>query len=226
MNDYSPEILSRKWKGRMQTLLEDVRGLWETARPRKGLLSFGVPEADAKDDEVTPASAKKALLYHGRIVWGLISRAFFPAYIPGKNTHYGSVVYALDAHEPDSIFELACSVNELRADHAPPPPGTERVAEAIRDDRSSFTRILLPVEVGAHGTSYFANLCLHRTRLPLGYIHDRLLPLLVAPEETEWCCILPLRGWPQSLKGIWSSEAPVYSPRAFDGMLRAYSIEP
>ena len=226
MNDYSPEILSRRWKGVLPSLLADTHSLWKTVRPRKGFFSFLAPEPDAKDDEVTPAAAKKTLLYEGHVVWGLISRAFFPAYIPGRHTHYGSVVYALDPHEPDSIFELAWSVNELRAQNVAPPPGTERIAAAIRDDQSNFARILLPVEVGAHGTSYFANLCIHRTRLPLGYIHDRLLTILVAPGKTEWCCILPLRAWPPELKKIWSSGPPAYEPSAFAGMLAMYKIEP
>jgi hypothetical protein len=226
MNDYSPAILGQKWKGHLAALLADTAKLWNATRPRKTLFSFGQTEADLKNDQMTPRSANEALLYRGRIVWGLISRAFFPAYIPGRHTHYGSVVYALDTHEPDSIFELAWSVNQLREPGVTPPPGTEKIAAAIRDDRSNFVRLRLPVEVGAHGTSYFANLCLHRTRLPLGYIHDRLLPILVAPEITEWCCILPLRGWPPALRQIWSSGRPAYDPASFDQMLRLYKIEP
>jgi len=176
MNDYSPAKLAQKWTGRLESLLSETRKLWDTKRPRKTWLSLRAPEADAAHDQMTPRSAQKVLGHRGRVVWGLVSRAFFPSYIPGRNTHYGSVVYGLDHHEPDSIFELAWSVNQLREAGVTPPPGTERVAAAIRDDRSNFVRLKLPVEVGAHGTSYFANLCIHRTRLPLGYIHDRLLP--------------------------------------------------
>ena len=225
MSDYFPAKLSEKWTN-TEPLLRDVRDLWEKSRPRQRLLSFGLPEPDARDDKITPRGAKKAMLYRGSVVWGLIARAFFPSYLPGRNTHYGSVVYALDSHEPDSVFELAWRVNQLRENNSPPPVGTEQIASAIRDDRSSFRRLRLPVELEAYGEAYLSNLCIHRSRLPTGYVHDRLLPILVAPSETEYCCILPLRFWTAMLKQIWSSGPPAYEPSVFTEMLAVYKVQP
>ncbi len=226
MGDYSPAKLSAKWAGHMQPLLAAARAQWERARPRLTLLPLHWQIADIRKDRGTPPKAKKALLFRGRVVWGLVSRAYLPAYVPGHRTHHGSVVYSLDAREPDSIFELAWAVNELRANRLTPPPGTESVAAAMRDDRSAFARLRLPEEVGAYGEAYLANLCVHRTRLPGGYLHDRLLPILVFPERTEWCCILPLRGWPQPLQELWLSGPPANDPVEFNRMLAAAKVRP
>ena len=226
MGDYSPEKLSAKWEGRLQPLLTAIRAQWERTRPRLPFLRLRWQVPDIRNDRATPLRAKRALLFHGQVVWGLISRAYLPAYVPGRRTHYGSVVYAVDTYEPDSIFELAWAVNQLRADRLPPPPGTEKIADAMRDDRSVFTRLRLPLEAGAYGEAYLGNLCIHRTRLPGGYLHDRLLPLLVAPEKTEWCCILPLRGWPQKLRELWLSGPPANDPVEFNRRLAEANVKP
>jgi hypothetical protein len=226
MSDYSPDKLASKWRDRLPPLFDETAQLWKEGKPRRRLFSFGPPESDLRHDQQTPPKAKATLLYHGRVVWGLIARAFFAAYLPGRNTFYGSVVYSLDAYEPDSIFELAWRVNELRKNNAPPPKGTETIARAIRDDSSDFARLRLPTEVDAYGSSYLANLCIQRTRLPKGYLHERLLPILVSPEETEWCCILPLRFWSPKLKEIWLTGSPAYEPAEYAQMLPHYKIQP
>jgi hypothetical protein len=234
-HEYSPERLARKWTGQLDTLLRETRALWDAGRSRKKpLLSFRLPEADSNDDQQAPRADREKLLYQGQVVWSVIARAFFPAYVPGRNTHYGSVVYGLNPEDAgtvssfeDSVFDLAWQVNELRREGAPPaPPGAERVAAAISDDRSSFARIRLPESIGAHGESYFANLCVHRTRLPTGYLHERLLPLLIAPGVTEWCCILPLRFWAPRLREIWASGPPISPPERYAAMLAHYNIKP
>lgn len=226
MNAYSPSKLSKKWRTYLEPLLTESQDRWSQLRPRRSFFSWGFPEDDAADDRLAPATDKKALLYKGEVVWGVISRAFFPAYLPGRHTHYGSVVYAVDNQAPYSVFEMAYRVNELRDGVTVPPEGTVHIAAMIRDDHSDFSRVRLPSVLGAKGDAYLANLCLHRSRLPLGYVHDRLVPLLIAPTETEWCCLLPLRAWSPKLQEIWGSGSPAYYPSAFASMMVAYNIEP
>jgi hypothetical protein len=226
MSDYSPENLSRKWKGLLPQSLEETSQRWALGKPRKRFFSFKALESDLDDDQQAPRDFKTKLLLNGEVVWGLIARSFFAAYVPGRNTHYGSVVYSVEKHEPDSVFELAWRVNELRKDRSIPPKGTEAIANAMRDDTSGFARLRLPVELDAFGESYLANLCIHRTRLPGGYLHDRLLPILIAPKQTEWCCILPLRFWSPGFKEVWLSGPPAYEPSQFSYMFAQYKIQP
>jgi len=229
MGDYTPEKASEKWVAEMQSLLASTRELWKVQRPKQWLLFRSLQplrEKDAPRDRLALQHAKESLLYRGYVVWGCITRAYFPAYIPGKHTHYGSVVYTLVERDPSPVFQLAQAVNRLREDRSPAPAGTEKVAAAIRDDHSTFVRLKLPAEIGADPRSYLGNICIHRTRLPSGYLHDRLLPILVIPEETDWCCILPLRGWPPRLREIWLSGPPAYQPDAFDRMLKDHKIRP
>ena len=226
LNDYLPEKLSRKWQGHTATLLEVLAKCWEISRPRKGFFSFGFIEPDSRLDQMTPVAEKRILHYEGSVVMGHFARAFFPAYIPGTATHYGSVVYSIDPVPADSLFELAWRVNELRKDSSPPPSGTENVALAIRDDQSQFARIMLPPSVSGLERAYFGNICVHRSRLPLGYLHDRLVPLLVAPGKSEWCTLLPLRFWDDKFKSIWSSGPPAYDPEPFKAQCYLSRIQP
>ena len=164
--------------------------------------------------------------YDGYVVLGHFARAFFPAYIPGNHTHYGSVVYSTDPGDCDGVFELAWRVNQLREIGYTPPPGTEKVARAIGDDHSNFVRLDLPTQLGGNGKGCFGNVCIHRSRLPLGYLHTRLVPILIEPRRTKWCCLLPLRFWGSTLTEIWQSGPPCYSPELFAEQCRAVGIQP
>lgn len=210
----------------MKAMLAGVRALWEREKNRKGFLSFSNPDKDVKNDSATSASANNALLRNGRVVWAWIARAFFPSYMPGVNTHYGSVVYAMDENEPDSLPELWEAVNRLRDPNVVPPKGCEKLAIGMRTDRNCTARLLLPPELGALGESYFADMCILRTRLPGGYLHRRLVPILAASRDTEACCILPLRGWTPEFKQLWLSGPPAFDPRQFSGMLQKYKVTP
>ncbi|MEI9895254.1 MAG: hypothetical protein WDN28_15525 [Chthoniobacter sp.] len=100
MDDYSPERLSFKWGDQLPTLLAETRKIWEQSRPRKTWFSrFGL-ERDARQDAGTPIAAQAVLQDEGRVVWAHVARAFFPAYMPGRHTHYGSVVYAWKITSP------------------------------------------------------------------------------------------------------------------------------
>lgn len=210
----------------MDSLLRETQELWSAHGPKKPLFSSKLPEKDAHDDAQVPAKDKRALLYKGQVVWAMFARAFFPAYVPGRNTHYGSVVYSVTPHAPYSVFEMVYRLSELRDGSSLPPHGTEEIAAALNDDESNFSRLRLPSTLGAQGEWYFANVCIHRSRLPLGYLHDRLVPILIAPAETEWCCILPLRYWAPKLKDLWGSGPPAHPPSRFTDMMQTHGVEP
>lgn len=175
---------------------------------------------------MAPMWAKRTLSYEGKVVLGHIARSFFPAYLPGQRTHYGSVVYSTNDIPTMQLFAMAFEVNELRKDKTPPPPGTERIARAMRDDRSRFARLALPLCVSRLESCYLANLCIHRTRLPLGYLHDRLVPLLIAPHKTQWCCLLPLRFWALSFTTLWKSGLPALAPEPLKAQCAMFGVRP
>ncbi len=226
MTDYDPSKLAEKWPRSLQALLADCQQRWDSGRPKRRWWSFGEPEADLPQDQASPRDDQRLLAYDGIVTLGHFARAFFPAYIPGDQTHYGSVVYANDPASSDEVFHLAWRVNELRQDGSTPPPGTEAVAKAIRDDHSDFSRIEMPAALGVGAGRYFANICIHRGRLPLGYIHSKLVPILILPERTPWCSILPLRFWSPELVDIWKSGAPAYPREPFALQCRAFGIRP
>jgi hypothetical protein len=226
MSEDSPSLSAAKWRVPLSELRDECQSLWERGRPRKPWLKPRDPEADGDRDEGTPKGDRMILGYHGYVVLGHFARAFFPAYIPGTRTHYGSVVYSLDPAGCDDLFELAWRVNQLRKSGAPPPPGTEQVAWAIGDDQSQFSRLDLPAQLGGNGKGCFGNLCIHRSRLPLGYLHSRLVPILIEPRRTKWCCLLPLRFWSSHLIGIWQSGPPCYPQEVFSARCRALGINP
>lgn len=213
-----PEHLLKKWDGKLELLLSKLNESWDLSN------SDRPPMKDSRNDTMTPRSDKKKLLLHGKVVWGVVTRAFKPAYIPGKHTFYGSVAYSLDSL--DCPFELAWKVNQLREYYPTIPKGAEKVAKSIQNDLSNFARMKLPKELDITGESYFANICIHRERLPLNYIHNRLLPVLVAPDKTKWCCILPLEYWDEEFKQIWTSGPPIYLPEEVTDILVEYDVKP
>lgn len=184
------------------------------------------PEFDLWADHVTPWDDRMMLAHEGTVVLGHFVRAFFPAYIPGRRAHYGSVVYGKDPAMCTEVFDLAWRVNELRQNHRPPPQGTEIVASSIRNDQSSFPRIELPPALGVEKGRFVANLCIHRSRLPLGYIHSRLVPLLICPDKTHWSCLLPRRFWSPRMVEVWKSGPPVYPREAFAAQCRYMRVKP
>ncbi len=226
MSDYDPESLASKWTVPLHELLNECQSLWSAGRPRRSWLSLGYPESDMRLDSMTPSRDLKTLMFDGVVTLGHFARAFFPAYIPGRHTHYGSVVYSDDTTAAAQLFDLAWRVNELRRDSGPPPMGTETVARAIRDDRSDFSRIEMPPALGVGPGRYFANICIQRSRLPTAYVHSRLVPLLIRPELSNWCCLLPLRFWSPRLTEIWRSGDPAYAPEPFIQQCRRFSVKP
>jgi hypothetical protein len=226
VSDYDPALLARKWASSLDDLCSETEQLWIAGRPQRPRFSWGLPEKDLSHDQITPRRDLTTLAYDGRVVLGHFARAFFPAYIPGMNTHYGSVVYCADPHASGGLFDLAWRVNQLRKDALPPPPGTEQVAFAIRDDQSDFARIEMPLALGVGSGRYFANICILRSRLPSGYLHSRLVPILICPEQTQWCCLLPLRFWSPRFSGIWASGDPAYPAATYLPHCRRLNIQP
>jgi hypothetical protein len=226
LNDYSPKKLMEKWAEHISDLPGRMTRRWESGRPQKRFFLSVPSESDSAADQLTPPKDQRLLLQEGYVVMGHFARAFFPAFIPGKMTHYGSVVYCLDPAPVEKLFELAWRVNLLRKDNSPPPAGTETVATAIRDDRSQFVRLRLPPQVSTVEQSFFANICIQRTRLPFGYIHDRLVPLLVAPQKTEWCMLLPIRFWDDGFKEAWCSGPPANDQKLFHTRCQLHRITP
>ena len=226
MSDYAPHVLAAKWNSLLGEVFRECQVLWDNRKPARGWLMFGSGERDSAADQMTPERDRELLLKEGRVAMGHFARAFLPAYIPGVHTHYGSVVYSTDPAHNEQLFELAWRVNELRRGANRPPAGTEEVACAIRNDRSDFARIELPPELGVEQGCYFANICIHRTRLPLGYIHSRLVPILIAPEKSPWCSLLPLRFWGETFQRIWKSGPPACPAEPFIESCRGAGIEP
>jgi len=222
----SPAELAAKWRVPLNELREECQSLWEKGRPRKPWLKLRDPESDGDRDQETPKGDRIILGYDGHVVLAHFARAFFPAYIPGYRTHYGSVVYSSDPAACDDVFEISWRVNQLRKSGAPPPPGTEVVARAIGDDQSEFSRLDLPPQLGGNGKGCFGNLCIHRDRLPMGYLHSRLVPILIEPGRTRWCCLLPLRFWSATLTKIWESGPPSHPLDLFSVRCRAMGIQP
>lgn len=226
MSNYDPAILADKWPRSLRPLLAECQQRWASGRPKRKWWSFRDPEADLSQDRRSPRADRLLLSYDGHVTLGHFARAFFPAYIPGDQTHYGSVVYASDPTSCDEVFDLAWRVNELRRDHSRPPAGTEIVAQAIRDDTSDFARIEMPSALGVGTGRYFANICIHRSRLPLRYLHSRLVPILIHHSATPWCSLLPLRFWSPQMIEIWESGSPAYPAEEYAAHCRKFGIRP
>jgi Fe-S cluster assembly iron-binding protein IscA len=161
---------------------------------------------DPRDD--VPASVRphyEQLLREGEVVWGHVVMANRALYEPGDRDHPGNVVYSPKAHfdeHPEDLTAIAHAVYALK-DTAPDDPALAEVAATISDDYNGVEKQRLPKALTGGRVVYLAWTIFHRSRLPKGYLADRLVPLLICPKQTPANMVLPLPYWPRELAEQW-----------------------
>jgi Fe-S cluster assembly iron-binding protein IscA len=145
------------------------------------------------------------LLTSGQVVWGHTVMANREMYSPGRLDRPGNVVYSPERYfdnRPHRLADVADAVGALKYT-LPDVPDLAEVAETISDEYNAVKRQWLPDQLTDGREVYLAWIILHRSRLPSGFLSDRLLPLLIHPEKTWANMILPIPYWAPSLVDEW-----------------------
>ncbi|HEV2695650.1 MAG TPA: hypothetical protein VG347_22350 [Verrucomicrobiae bacterium] len=188
-----------------------------------------MPEPSCWQDVVMPDRTAKFLLYNfGQIVWGVFARAFWPIYTPGKNNHYGSVVFGFDPFFKDTpaLFEMTEDLRTLR-ENGGEPKHLKKFASQIRND--SFptpNRVRIPPELAGERKAYFQSIYIPRPSLPGGYLHSRLVPIIVHP-MCSYAILMPVKFWPEKFKAKWLEGKPPLDSQALADYRRSFpNVEP
>lgn len=158
----------------------------------------------------------------GLLTWGVFTRAFWAIYQKGTSPlFFGSVIVsgARDDEDAPSLFEVAEQVRVIR-DCDVPTDGIEDFADVIRDDYSMPMRVAVPESVAMQGGYFLQSIGIPRRKLPHGYLHHRLVPIVTHP-RIPYATILDCRFWNEDFKRIWRSGNPLLT----EDNLRRYREE-
>ena len=216
MQNFNAESAYKRWQGELG------QHLTETIKAFKSHSLIKMPDSSCWQDTVMPDRTAKFLVYNfGRVVWGVFARAFWPIYIPGKHDHYGSVVFGFDHFFNDSpaLFEIVEDLRALREQGGEPKHLNKFAAQIRNDSFPTPNRVRIPPELAGERKAYFQSIYIPRTSLPGGYLHTRLVPIVVHP-MSSYAIMVPLKFWPEKFKAKWLEGKPPLDAQA----LAAYHI--
>lgn len=199
----------------MGTFLEEMR-VRRNAAWRRGILD----RAGWRDRTGSVINKAQVGLF-GRVVWGVFARAYWPLYGPGVNDHHATVILSFDRFFDDSpgLFEIAEDLRRLR-ELGGETRRQRKFAAALRDDFRSRPKVRVPRELAGGRRVYFQSVYVPRSRLPGGYLHHRLVPVVAQP-LSSYAAILPLAQWPESFREKWLVGEPALAAETVAGYRRA-----
>jgi hypothetical protein len=149
----------------------------------------------------------------GIITWGVFTRAFWPIYQRGVSPRfYGSVIFSSSPEDEDapSLFEIAQEVRTARDDDVAI-DGIEDFLSIIRDDYSLAMRVPVPEVLAMDPGYHLQSIGIERHKLPQGYLHHRLVPILTHP-RIPYATLVDCKYWSPGFTAIWQSGDPLLTP--------------
>jgi hypothetical protein len=211
-----------RWGDSAPEHLRELRALY--SKQGKAYLS---KEKRIRDPEGDAIPNRKLVFSSGTVVWGFFVRAFWPCYMAGRYSHYGTVIVSFDPalEDPKTLFEVGARLRNLRKP-VQVPPSLKDFVTALRDDYKGVPRLKIPGELTGGREIYFQSILALRNRLPTGILHHRLVPVLAHP-ESEYCTLVPHLCWPGEFKATWlKGDAPLSAKELAGYQARFPSVKP
>ncbi len=184
---------------RMNERLEECRAALSGAR-RRGL---GFLEAYGPDPILAPEVQRRLapVWEHGRVVLGCIVKANARLYMAGDDSLLGYLIF----HPGDEFVAAPRHLRFLafwarRYAPAEADSAAARLAEIVADDYAFVSNERIPGRLAFGYEVYYTRALLLRAAFPCRRIEDPLVPLLIWPEGSPDCCVLPGRLW---ARGAW-----------------------
>jgi hypothetical protein len=168
------------------------------------------------------AFAKWRTVIFGRVTWAVFTRAFWAIYQPGLSpVFYGSVVVSDDVADEStpSLFEIAEYSRRVK-EYDVPIDGIEEFARVIRDDNSLPDTMEIPVGIAMKRGVFLQTVGIERARLPCGYLHHRLLPVVYL-RRSGFVSIVHHRYWGAEFSARWCAGDALLSEEE----LREYRVD-
>jgi hypothetical protein len=149
---------------------------------------------------------QRSLIEHGRVVWGRIVQADRRLYHSANQDPYPALAIPCpnEAHPAtpallDRIAARLVAAKLGRLDH----PSALNLAELLVEDHARRLRLPLPPSLGEDHQVFGTTVMVHPQQLPVPFLVDGLVPLLVATATTRAAMILPARFWSESMEEVW-----------------------
>jgi Fe-S cluster assembly iron-binding protein IscA len=198
MESVSPEFWAR--------CLDQCRTAWGKPSFRNLWgLTLRSPEYQLRGIEEPLFSSYLPLGKHGQIVWASFAQVNSGMLQPGEEDLPGVTVYSPDSYydqHPEELREISLACFELKGT-VPKDPQLRAVAERLTDEYDSTPRIELPEELSAGRRVFMGSTVFQRKRVPKGYLQGHVLPLVIAPEHSQFNMVPALSIWPQVWKEDW-----------------------
>lgn len=141
------------------------------------------------------------LLKHGRVVLGALVQANMELFAPLRKDLPALAVWS---EEPDWDADIpamrAWGYRIFQLKGQEPEGDLERLTRTMNNERARPQNYPLPESFTGGKKIFLSSLVVFRRHLPYGYITSGILPLLVHPEGTPSCMVLPGRYWANELK--------------------------
>lgn len=152
---------------------------------------------------------QEILLTRGDVVFAHLIQANSLLFQPGDNDAPAAIVFSSDRYYDDHVDELLTlghAMFDLKG-KTHDDPELERFAKAITDEVSALFNFKLPEKITDGRKVYYSTIVVHRKHLPTKYLKTGWFPVLVQPETTEACMILPSKYWAPNLVKSWSLDS-------------------
>jgi len=144
---------------------------------------------------------RNKILQHGRIVWGHIVQANMNLFylLPGDAP--ATAIYSLDSRfdeDPQPLKEIAKKIYELKG-KTQDNSSLVNISNFITNEMARPSKEVVPSVLAGDTQYLLTTIMVMRKHMPFGFLSARLLPLVVAPGQSEWSFVLPARYWPTAL---------------------------
>jgi hypothetical protein len=150
---------------------------------------------------------KNDLLKRGHIVWGQVVQANQLLFYPGMDNAPADVLFCPNPHSqnnPEALASIADRLYEIKGSQ-PDDPELAKLAAAITDESGRHFGLSIPQSLSPDFPTETSVIYIVRKHLPNGYLTQKVLPLLIYPEQPRIVMVLPCRYWPVEMEDWWIS---------------------
>ncbi|MFX1507569.1 MAG: tetratricopeptide repeat protein, partial [Promethearchaeota archaeon] len=140
---------------------------------------------------------RQELLYkYGKVVWGCIIHANVKLFERGKFDSPAAIVYSLNEILDDDLTKIISVSNQLYSlKGKQTDPELQKISDKLAGEFTIDLKLSVPTKITSGIKYYYAVTVVIRKHLPESYLAGKFFPLLVCPEKTDACMILPSKFW-------------------------------
>jgi hypothetical protein len=148
---------------------------------------------------------RQDLLKRGRLVWGRLVQANQYLFYPGVDDSPAEVLFYPDApadFNPELLNPIAQRFTNLKGSQ-PDDPELATLAASLTDEYDRHFGLAMPDSLSPDFPTEASVIYVVRKYLPNGYLSQKILPLLIYPEQPRLVMTLPCRYWPVEMEDWW-----------------------